>query len=50
MTLLRMLAFAPASPDAQAPTSRNERAAAAPAATRVTAAPVRRHPDRRSRR
>ena len=38
MTLLRMLAFAPASPDAQAPTSRNERAAATPAATRVTAA------------
>jgi DNA polymerase-3 subunit gamma/tau len=38
MTLLRMLAFAPTSPVAQAPGSRNDRAAAAPAATRVTAA------------
>jgi len=38
MTLLRMLAFAPTSPSTEAPTSRNERAAAAPAVTRVTAA------------
>jgi DNA polymerase-3 subunit gamma/tau len=38
MTLLRMLAFAPASPDAQAAPSRSERAAAAPAVTRVSAA------------
>ncbi|MEO8755315.1 MAG: DNA polymerase III subunit gamma/tau, partial [Casimicrobiaceae bacterium] len=38
MTLLRMLAFAPAAPAADAPVPRNERAAAAPAVTRISAA------------
>jgi DNA polymerase III subunit gamma/tau len=38
MTLLRMLAFAPAAPAADAPAPRNERAAAAPAATRTSTA------------
>jgi DNA polymerase-3 subunit gamma/tau len=38
MTLLRMLAFAPTPPEAPAPVQRTERAAAAPAVTRVIAA------------
>ena len=48
MTLLRMLAFVPATPAAEAPAARSERAAAAPAVTRAATAASPPSPDHRS--